>query len=84
MARWQLVLLFGLVLSASLHRVASEEAADAEVDVEDAPASGEVEDEDYADTERAHLIVRKWFKEDQAVQGRNLTVNLEVYNAGNA
>ncbi|KIZ00592.1 translocon-associated protein subunit beta [Monoraphidium neglectum] len=84
MARWQLVLLFGLVLSASLHRVASEEAADADVDVEDAPASGEAEDEDYADTERAHLIVRKWFKEDQAVQGRNLTVNLEVYNAGNA
>ncbi|KAI8474182.1 MAG: translocon-associated protein beta [Monoraphidium minutum] len=80
----KLVLLFGLVLAASLQRVAAEEGApDPEADVEDAPAE-EAEDDDYADADRAHLIVRKWFKEEQAVQGRNLTVYLEVFNAGNA
>ena len=87
MARsWKLVLLFGLVCSAAVLRVtAEEEAADVEADAEDAAApAGEAEDDDYADAERAHLIVRKWFKEERAVQGRNLTVFLEVYNAGNA
>lgn len=82
MKRWQLVLLFGLVLTASLHRVAAEEdeAADPEADVEDAT---DADEDDYADTERAHLIVRKWFKEERAVQGRNVTVYLEIFNAGN-
>lgn len=87
MARWKLVLLFGLVLTASLGRVAADdEAADPEADVEDAPAAAaeEAEDDDYAEADRAHLIVRKWFKEEQAVQGRNLTVYIELYNAGNA
>jgi hypothetical protein len=82
---FKLALLLGLLACASLHRAAAEEeAADVEADVEDAPAAGEAEDDDYADAERAHLIVRKWFKEEQAVQGRNITVHLEVYNAGNA
>lgn len=71
MASWKAILLFGLVLSAGLARAA-----------EDNKAASEAED-DYADEERAHLLVRKWIKDEVAVQGRNLTVHLEVYNAGN-
>jgi hypothetical protein len=74
MKAWKALLLFGLVLTAAAVRPA---AAD-----DEAEASTEAEDDDYADAERAHLIVRKWFKEERAVQGRNLTVHLEVYNAG--
>lgn len=71
MASWKALLLFGLVLSAAVCRVASEDAGgDAE------------EDEDYLEAEKAHLIVRKFFKEEMGVQGRNLTVHLDVYNAG--
>lgn len=40
------------------------------------------EGDDYGGDERAHLIVRKYVKEDVAVQGRNLTVHVDVYNAG--
>lgn len=69
MASWKALFLFGLVLSAAVCRVASEDA--------------EAEDEeDYSEAEKAHLIVRKYFKEDMGVQGRNLTVHLDVYNAG--
>jgi len=71
MAHWKALFLFGLVLSAAVCRVASEEAA------------SEAEDEeDYAEAEKAHLIVRKYFKDDMGVQGRNLTVYIDVYNAG--
>jgi len=73
MARWKAVLLFGLVLTAGLCRAA-----------EEAEAADEAEDEqDYADEERAFLIVRKYVKEELAVQGRNITVHVEAYNAGN-
>ena len=72
MARWKAVFLFGLVLAAGLVR--AEEAAADSSDAED--------DEDYNEPERAHLLVRKWFKEEEAVQGRNLTVHLELFNAG--
>lgn len=80
MANWKIVLLFGLVLTASLHRAtAAEEAEDA------SEAAEEAEDaEEYEAEERAHLIVRKWFKDERAVQGRNITVYLEVFNAGNS
>ena len=71
MASWKALILFGLVLSAAVYRVASEEAA---AEAED--------DEDYQEAEKAHLIVRKYFKEEMGVQGRNLTVHIEVYNAG--
>jgi hypothetical protein len=74
MASWKALLLFGLVLTAASLRVeAAEEAAD------------EVSDDEYAETERAHLIVRKFFglkPEERAVQGRNLTVHIELTNAG--
>lgn len=69
MASWKALFLFGLVLSAAVYRVASEDA--------------EAEDEeDYSEAEKAHLIVRKYFKEEMGVQGRNLTVHIDVYNAG--
>jgi hypothetical protein len=67
MASWKALFLFGLVLSVAVCRVASEDAED---------------DEDYSEAEKAHLIVRKYFKEDMGVQGRNLTVHIDVYNAG--
>jgi hypothetical protein len=73
MRSWKAVLLFGLVLSAGLVR-AAEEAAEPAEDAED--------EQDYADEERAFLIVRKYIKEELAVQGRNLTVYIEAYNAG--
>jgi hypothetical protein len=70
MAQWKALLLFGLVLSAAVLQVASEEAEEA------------ADEEDYAEAEKAHLIVRKYFKEEMGVQGRNLTVHIDVYNAG--
>jgi hypothetical protein len=70
MANWRFLLLAGLLLSAAVFVRADEAAAEAE------------DEEDYQEAEKAHLIVRKYFKEDMGVQGRNLTVHLEVYNAG--
>jgi len=74
MAQWKALLLFGLVLTAaSLRVVAAEDGEDA--DVED----------EYAGEERAHLVVRKWLNlkaEEHVVQGRNLTVIVELHNAG--
>lgn len=66
---WRSLLLLGLVLTAAVVR-ADEAAAEAE------------DEEDYQEAEKAHLIVRKYFKDDMGVQGRNLTVHIEVYNAG--
>lgn len=40
------------------------------------------DDDDYAEADHAHLIVRKYFKDEFGVQGRNLTVYVDVYNAG--
>lgn len=75
MAQWKWFLLFALVMTSCWHKAYSEDddaAAEAEDD----------DDDDYAEPERAFLIVRKYFKEDLGLQGRNLTVNIEVYNAG--
>lgn len=80
MARsWRALLLLGLLATAALHMAAGEEEPAAEE-----AAAEEAEDEDYAEAERAHLIVRKYFKEELGVQGRNLTVHLELHNAGTA
>lgn len=68
MAQWKALLLFGLVLSAAVYHVASSDEAE--------------DDEDYETAEKAHLIVRKFFKQEMGVQGRNLTVYIDVYNAG--
>lgn len=72
MRRFTALVLFGLLLTAGFARGEEEKKAE---EAEDA--------EDYADEERAHLLVRKWIKEESAVQGRNVTVHLEVMNAGN-
>jgi hypothetical protein len=84
---WKLLLIFGLLLSASVARIAAEdespaagEAAAGEASSDDA----EDIDEDYSEADKAHLIVRKYFKDELGVQGRNLTVYLEIYNAGSA
>lgn len=72
MARWQILLLCCLLAStAFVQNVRCEEG------------SGDAEDdEDYADAERAFLIVRKHVKDTVGVQGRNFTVYMDVYNAG--
>jgi len=72
MAHWKALFLFGLVLSAAVCRVAADEGAASEAE----------DDEDYSEAEKAHLIVRKYFKDEMGVQGRNLTVYIDVYNAG--
>jgi translocon-associated protein subunit beta len=46
-------------------------------------ATEDVEDE-YEDVERAHLIVRKFTNDELVVQGRNVTVTLEIFNGGPA
>lgn len=72
MAQWKALLLFGLVISAAYLVAAEEDEVDAA-------------DDDYAEAERAFLVTRKYFqdgKEDRGVQGRNLTVTIEVFNAG--
>ncbi|KAF6263358.1 translocon-associated protein beta-domain-containing protein [Scenedesmus sp. NREL 46B-D3] len=83
---WKLLLIFGLLLSVSVVRIAAEEDAPAAGEAAAADASDDAEDidEDYSEADKAHLIVRKYFKEELGVQGRNLTVYLEIYNAGSA
>jgi hypothetical protein len=75
MATWKFLILFGLVLSSGLYKVYADDDADDGSEAED-------DDDDYADAERAHLIVRKFIDQDLGVQGRNLTFTIEVYNAG--
>ena len=41
-----------------------------------------MEDDDYAEVERAHLVVRKAAKDDLVVMGRNVTIELEILNGG--
>lgn len=40
--------------------------------------------DEYEDVERAHLIVRKWSKDELVVQGRNVTVTVDIFNSGPA
>ncbi|KAK9814382.1 hypothetical protein WJX72_004905 [[Myrmecia] bisecta] len=65
------LLLAVLLLLAS----ASKTFADEEVDVE-------VEDDEYADEERAFLLVRKFIDAKDVVQNSNVSVVIELYNAG--
>jgi hypothetical protein len=83
---WKLLLIFGLLLSASVVRIAAEDEVPAAGDAAAAEASDDADDidEDYSEADKAHLIVRKYFKDELGVQGRNLTVYLEIYNAGSA
>lgn len=82
---WKLLLIFGLLLSTAVYRVVSdEEASDSEASAASEDATDAEDDEDYSEADRAHLIVRKYFKDELGVQGRNLTVYIEVHNAGAA
>lgn len=76
------LLLLGLLAGAALLQVAV--AEDAEAAVEEAAGGAEDAEDDYAEIDRAFLVVRKYFKDEYAVQGRNLTVHLELFNAGTA
>lgn len=79
------MLIFGLLVSSAVYRVvADEDASEGEAPAASEDASDAEDDEDYSEADRAHLIVRKYFKDELGVQGRNLTVHLEVYNAGAA
>jgi hypothetical protein len=72
---WVVLLLFGLVLTHSMHRARAED--------DDDSAAVEDDDEDYdGDSDRAHLVVRKSLSTDLGVQGRNITFTIELYNAG--
>lgn len=75
MATWKFLILFGLILSSGLYKVYAEDDAEDSTEVED-------EDDDYADADRAHLVVRKTIDQDLGVQGRNLTFTIELHNAG--
>lgn len=41
-----------------------------------------VDDDEYDDAPRAFLVVRKSVQDDLVVQGKNVTVTVEVFNAG--
>ncbi|EFJ50017.1 hypothetical protein VOLCADRAFT_117033 [Volvox carteri f. nagariensis] len=43
---------------------------------------GVIDDDEYADVQRAHLIVRKFVKDELVVQGKNVTVEIDIYNSG--
>lgn len=64
--------LIGLLLSVAFQ---ASWASEEDVDVE-------VEDDEYADVERAHLVVRKFVTDSSVVQGRNVTVTIDIYNTG--
>eukprot|EP00798_Chlamydomonas_sp_ICE-L_P031223 gene31223-6373_t len=44
----------------------------------------DAEDDEYADMDRAHLVMRKSVTEEQVVQGRTVTVNIDIYNSGSS
>eukprot|EP00798_Chlamydomonas_sp_ICE-L_P017564 gene17564-23887_t len=44
----------------------------------------DVEDDEYADIDRAHLVVRKYMVEQEIVQGRTVTVNVDIFNSGSS
>ncbi|GFR44549.1 hypothetical protein Agub_g5820 [Astrephomene gubernaculifera] len=45
-------------------------------------ADSVVDDDEYADVQRAQLVVRKFVKEELVVQGKNVTVELDIFNSG--
>ena len=79
MARSSLLKTIGLALIASLAFVSRPAWA------EDADEGSGVEDDEYADVERAHLVVRKHAHIDNdglVVQGRNVTLTVTITNLG--
>ncbi len=51
-----------------------------EAEAEDAPVADD--DDEYEDVSRAHLIVRKTVADELVVQGRNVTVTIDIFNSG--
>ncbi|KAG2496030.1 hypothetical protein HYH03_005952 [Edaphochlamys debaryana] len=49
---------------------------------EEGVADAVEEDDEYADAQRAFLVVRKFVKDDVVVQGKNVTVDIDIYNSG--
>jgi hypothetical protein len=70
MKAWHCLLIGALLLAGNFHSIRAEEAAEA------------VEDDDYAEPDRAQLVVRKAAKDELVIQGRNVTIELEVLNGG--
>jgi hypothetical protein len=74
---WKALLLAALIGTAFVVvRPALAQEAD---DVEDS----EVADDDYADEEAAFLLIKHHIATEPVVQGRNITVDLELHNVGN-
>lgn len=69
MKAWHFVLIAALLFVGNLHSIRGEDDA-------------AVEDEEYAEADRAHLVVRKAAKAELVVQGRNVTIEIEVLNGG--
>jgi hypothetical protein len=70
MKAWHCLLIGALLLAGNFHSARAEEEAEA------------VEDDDYVEADRAHLVVRKSAKDELVIQGRNVTVEIEVLNGG--
>lgn len=75
---WLHLALLALVAASAFQQVAW---AEEDEGVEDT-ATPDDENDEYADVERAHLVVRKYIKEEYVVQGRNVTVYIDIYNGG--
>lgn len=54
------------------------------VRAEDVEAEVDDDDEDDDDEERAHLIVRRTVADERPLEGKQTTVTISIYNAGNA
>jgi hypothetical protein len=67
MKAWHCLLIGALLLAGNFHSIRAEEA---------------VEDDDYAEPDRAQLVVRKAAKDELVIMGRNVTVEIEVLNGG--
>lgn len=83
-AGWLLLALLASAAFVARPAWASDEAEDEEpVDLED----DEYSDEEVPPAELAHLVIRKFTKDDAdgepvVVQGRNVTITIDIYNAG--
>ena len=67
MKAWHCLLIGALLLAGSFPSIRAEEA---------------VEDDDYVEPDRAQLVVRKAAKDELVIQGRNVTIEIEVLTGG--
>jgi translocon-associated protein subunit beta len=45
---------------------------------------GVADDDEYADVQRALLVVYKFTKDELVIQGKNVTIEVDIYNSGAA